>query len=110
MHVFATERGFGKTTELIKLAAEHGGYIVCRDRRMAGEIADMARKRELHIAFPITYDEFLNKRYYGQNISRFYIDDADALLQSMSSVRIDAITVTVNEDEVALTSKPEVRS
>lgn len=84
----------GKTTALIDLAHEHGGYIVVRSKSMAGEVADMARKMERNIAFPLTYEEFLNKRYYGKGISKFWIDDADALLQSLTSVPIEGITLT----------------
>jgi len=94
MHVLVGERQSGKTTELIKLAHTYGGYIVCRSKSMCGEISNMARKMELNIAFPLTYEEFLNKRYYGKGISKFYIDDADALLQSMTEVPIEAATFT----------------
>ena len=94
MHALVGPRQSGKTTELIKLASTYGGYIVCRSRQMAGEISDMAHKMELRIAFPITYEEFIEKRYYGKNISKFYIDDADALLQSMTAVPIEAVTIT----------------
>ena len=55
MHVLVGERQTGKTTALIKIAHENGGYIVCRTKHMCGEIADMARKMEMHIAFPLTY-------------------------------------------------------
>jgi len=94
MQVIVGGRQIGKTTELIKMAHENGGYIICRSKMMCGEIADMARKMEMRIAFPLTYEEFLNKRYYGKGISKFYIDDADALLQSMTAVPIEAVTMT----------------
>lgn len=94
MHILVGERATGKTSQLIKIAAENGGYIVCRSKMMAGEINNMAHKMELRIAFPLTYEEFLQRRYFGKGISKFYIDDADALLQSMTEVPIEIITLT----------------
>lgn len=94
MKVFIGERRSGKTSELIKIAAENGGYIVCRSREMASEINSMAHKMGLSIAFPITYGEFLDVKYYGLGVSKFYIDDADALLQSLTVVPIEMITLT----------------
>lgn len=98
MHVLVAKRQEGKTSALIALAHENGGYIVCRSKSMCGEIMNMARKMERRIAFPITYEEFIEKRYYGKGISRFYIDDADALLQSLTAVPIEAITLTGGEN------------
>lgn len=84
----------GKTSALIKLAHEHGGYIVVRSKTMAAEVANRAREVKMPIAFPLTYEEFLNKRYFGKGISKFWIDDADALLQSLTEVPIEGITIT----------------
>jgi len=88
------KRQSGKTTALIKVAAENGGYIVCRSKSMCGEINNMAHKMEVRIAFPLTYEEFLSKRYHGKGISKFYIDDVDALLQSLTEVPIEIVTFT----------------
>lgn len=93
MHLVIGDRQSGKTTDLIKIAAERGGYIVCRTKSMCGEVMNMARKMELQIAFPLTYEEFLSKRYYGKGIKEFYIDDAEVFLQSMSAVPIYAISM-----------------
>lgn len=84
----------GKTTQLIKIAAENGGYIVCRSKSMCGEINNMAHKMGLRIAFPLTYEEFLSRRYHGKGISKFYIDDVDHLLQSLTEVPIEVVTFT----------------
>lgn len=98
MNVIVGGRQTGKTSKLIDIASKNGGYIVCRSKSMCGEVMHMARKMERRIAFPITYEEFLQKRYYGKGISRFYIDDVDALLQSMTEVPIEVITVTGGTD------------
>tara|TARA_R110000822_G_scaffold128195_4_gene263891 strand:- start:961 stop:1341 length:381 start_codon:yes stop_codon:yes gene_type:complete len=95
MKVMLKARGKGKTHALIERAAIGGGYIVCRTRQDASRIGMMAREMELNILFPITYDDFVKERYLGANISEFYIDDADDLLQSLSPrVRIDTITIS----------------
>ena len=86
-------RGDGKTTDLIQLSHETGAYIVCRSQETCSMISAMAREQKLDIPFPITYQEFLEGRY-GMRISGFLIDDADELLQRLSRVPIDAITMT----------------
>lgn len=88
------KRQQGKTTQLIKIAAENGGYIVCRSKHECGRINDMAHAMGVRIAFPLTYQEFIEKRYHGKGISRFYIDDADVLLQSLTEVPIEVVTFT----------------
>jgi hypothetical protein len=41
---------------------------------------------------PITHDDFIDRRYYGKNISTFYIDDVDLLLQLLTNVPIEVVT------------------
>jgi hypothetical protein len=53
----------------------------------------------LSIGFPLTYDEFLQERYAGQNIRHFFIDNVELLIQHMTAVHVAAITVTTNADE-----------
>jgi len=92
-------RQSGKTSKLIKMCARNGGYIVCRSKSMCGEIMNMARKMEVSIAFPLTYEEFIERRYFGKGISKFYIDDVDALLGYMTTVPIEAVTFTGSYDD-----------
>ncbi len=54
-------RGGGKTTALIRLAAESNGYIVCRSMRDARRISDMAAKLGINIRFPLTYLDILER-------------------------------------------------
>lgn len=98
MKVILGKQGSGKTTELIKMAAEGRYYIVCRNYNHARHIQQMALEMGVVILFPISYDEFLNRQYNGVHIDGFLIDDADALLQRLSPVRITAITLT-NENQ-----------
>lgn len=88
------KRGHGKTTQLIKKSAKSGDYIVCHNQYEAKIISGMAKKLELDIPFPITYQDLIEKRYYGKNISSFLIDNADLFLQKLTDVTINAITIT----------------
>ncbi len=96
MKIIYKDRGEGKTTDLIKLSAERGGYIVCRNIDEASNIAYMANVLKLNIPHPITYDEFINKRY-GE-IKEFYIDNVENLLLYMSRTPIHTITLTKEEE------------
>jgi hypothetical protein len=94
MEKIIMKRWHGKTTQLIKESASSGDYIVCHNQNEAKVIADKAKKLELDIPFPITYLDFIEKRYSGKNISGFLIDNADLFLQKLTNVPINGITIT----------------
>lgn len=94
MKTYIIPRGKGKTTELIKKSAESGDYIVCSRHDEANRIQAEAQDKGFKIPLPITYDEFLKKRYYEKGIRGFLIDNADMFLQSLSNVPINSITVS----------------
>ena len=96
-------RASGLTTELVKKSSETGAYIVCHYAAVSS-IEESARAMDLKIPQPITYDEFINKKYEGKTIKGFLIDDADYLLKTMTSVEIDVITMTITEDDDLLTT------
>lgn len=87
----------GKTTELIRRAAETGGYIVCTDRRRARQIAEHARKMGLTIPFPITAGEWHRNAYYRPGVSGLLFDDLDRIIQGMTTVPVLAATWTAEE-------------
>jgi hypothetical protein len=90
-------RRSGKTTDLIRICAEQGGYIVCQSKVEARRIFEAAQKMDLSIPFPITYDEFLSKRFHGKNCSPLHIDDADQLLATIcggAGATLGSITTT----------------
>lgn len=98
VQVIASGRKTSRTTRLIEMAAEFEAkhevcYIVCKNHEQAYRIAQKARELNLNIGFPLTYDEFLSEDYHGNNIKKFLIDNADHLLQYMTSVEIAAIVV-----------------
>lgn len=87
------DRGKGKTTELIKMSAETGDYIVVGSLDECSFVSDMARKLGYNIPFPISYQEFVNKQYHAKGIKGFLIDNVERLVQYMSNVPVNAITL-----------------
>lgn len=94
MKVIHKPRQAGKTTELIKLASQEGGYIVCHSRDEACRISKTAEESGKQILFPITYDEYLNGSFCGKNIKAFYIDNVELLLSRIArGVPVKAISI-----------------
>jgi len=87
-------KGKGKTTELIKQSAESGDYIICHSLNECSRIQFKAGEMGLNIPFPASYDEFINGNYYSKGIRGFLIDNVDMLLQHMTNVPVNAITIT----------------
>lgn len=87
----------GKTNELIRLSAETGYYIVVATQRHATEVFLRAKEQGAVIPFPVSFDEFLRERS-GPGVKGYLIDDADLLLQRLSSIPILAITLTQTND------------
>jgi hypothetical protein len=85
----------GKTTELIKESAQTGCYIVCANKKEACRISSIAKETGFNILFPLTFNEFIKKMYYGKNIKGFLIDNADILLQSLTEIPIVSITMSI---------------
>jgi hypothetical protein len=94
MELIIRGRGQGKTTELIKRCAEEGGYIVVQNQPEAYHISSLARDLGYNIPFPLTAHEFLTGAYYGAGVKKLWIDNADIILQRISTVPIEAITLT----------------
>ncbi len=62
-NIIADGRGTGKTTRLIRQSAATGFYIVTNSQRSASLVVRMAKKLNLDIPFPLTYDEFMRRKY-----------------------------------------------
>ena len=93
----------GKTTEIIKQSIENGYTIVCNSKKEAVSIYKQANilkeAKQVIIPFPLTYDEFLTKRWFGKIITGFLIDDVDRLLHYISNgIPIKTITITNYEN------------
>ena len=98
MQIITRARQGGKTTDLIELASKNHYYIVCPTQRDVDHIMRLARKLHRDIPMPITWAAFEEKRYYGQNIKGFVIDNLDRCLSHMTQVPVKAVSLTV-EDE-----------
>lgn len=94
MKILKMPRAAGKTYKLITLSAERNAYIVCRDKKDAERVFQMALDRDLVIPFPITFGEFKCGEYYGKGIKEMLIDDVDQLLIFLAEVNISYATYT----------------
>jgi len=97
MKILCAPRQSGKTTWLIQECAKYGGYIVCHSYKEAVRVHRQAKKLGYNIPFPLTFEEFLLKLYHGTGVEKIYIDNADLLVQYISTVPIAAITLTSNK-------------
>ena len=75
----------GKTTELIKQCAEHGGYIVVQDQPEAYQLASLARSLNLNIPFPITYHDLVFGNLHAPGIRTVWIENADRFMEWCAS-------------------------
>lgn len=98
MIVRVLPRQGGKTTEMIRLAADEFLYIVCATQKECERVAGEARAAGLDIPAPITWAEFCERRYHGPGVKGFVIDNLDLCVQSMTRVPVRAVTLT-GEDE-----------
>lgn len=93
-------RQSGKSTDLIKMSAVTGWYIVTANRVRAKILFDLAQKYGFDIPNPFTVEDYLRSgKLKGSFIKNILIDDADAVLQAVfDTVRIEAITMTYDEN------------
>jgi len=97
MKVIIKPRGWGKTTELIKLAAENEGYIVCHSLQEVDRISQQARDMELNIRYPITYKEIKDNPLYSRFSIPIMIDNAEKFIEYIIGNPVDWITLTLPE-------------
>ena len=95
--IIVRSRQGGKTTELIRRAAETGGYIVCTDQRRARQIVVHAREMGLSIRFPMTAHEWQSHGYHPPGVRGLLFDDLDRIIQGMTTVPVIAATWTAEE-------------
>lgn len=93
-HFILRSRQAGKTTELIKMADNHDGYIVCHDRNAAKNTFELAKKLGATINFPLTFEDLRKMQYHAKGVRKIYIDNLDLLLPHLApDVEIDACTI-----------------
>ena len=107
MKIIHRARQMGKTTEIIKIAADTFSYIVCLNHREADRIAKLAKEMKLDIPLPISFDEFKRNNYYFPGIKGFVFDNTDLFLQNLAyPVPVWAASFT-DEDSTAGDGKEE---
>ena len=100
MKVIHKGRGQGKTYDMIKLASENKGYILCSTVRQAQHIYDLSKDMGLSIHFPITYSDLpLTK---GQRIDNILIDNAETFIETRVGKKVSAISITDEEEDYVI--------
>lgn len=98
MKVIARPRGGGKTTEVIKLSAESGAYIVCHNIHEVERVAALAKELGLDINYPITSNEFIHHSDGSPFVRKpVIIDNIELFLEYTMRYPIGTITVSIDE-------------
>lgn len=87
-------RQSGKTHDLIVKAAEDNLYIICANHQSVQNVADMAKKMGVKIAYPLTMAEFIERRYHGNGMKGFLVDDIDRCLNQISTIPVYGFSAT----------------
>ena len=91
-------RGYGKTTDLIRLSAQTGKTILCANRNQVKFTQNKAKGMNLLITTPLSIDDNLNG--YDLSSTNFLVDDAECmlvkLLGKLGIHHIDTIAMTVD--------------
>ena len=109
MKIIRTDRGRGKTTELIKQSARDRSYILCMNKENARYIYDMAREMNLNIPHPITTADLPLRGFKGSVL----IDEIDYILPRLIGTQVDVITTsapidTLDDKNITLKIKAEI--
>lgn len=101
MKIICKPRQMGKTTELIKIAAQNLSTIICRSDSDARKISAQAHKMNIIILTPITIDDFLKGRFHADRIKNFCIDNPELILKELAQgVEISAISLDMGDYKV----------
>ena len=107
MKVICKPMNSGKTTELIELAQGRYKLIVCCSVKEAHRIFWKARRMDINIAYPITYNQFKRQDYHSLGVTSILVDNVDLFVQSLTPVPIEAITITENDELPDLPEKED---
>lgn len=95
MEIIFRARQEGKTFDLIKKSYVGGFTIVCPDRNNCNRILQQASIMGLTIPQPITFVDFLERKFLSQRIKGFLIDDSEKIFQYVAAhIPVLAITIT----------------
>ena len=109
--VLAGARRNGKTSELIRMAAKEGLYIVTSTKQCAQRIAAQAHRMGINnLLYPVTCREVCDLRHtpYDTHKGRVLVDNADIVLALLLNMPIEAMTVTTSvQADISLTDMCE---
>lgn len=95
MEVIYKARRLGKTTEVIKKAAETKAYIIVPNEQQKREVLRRAEEMKVNIRNPVTWAEFQQDQMRGSWVRNVVIDNADLILQQVfADLKIEAISLT----------------
>ena len=81
--ILGTRRS-GKTQNLIeRCSRDRYSIIVCPTREMCKITFDMAQDMGKPIPMPITFEEFISRRFFERHIEKFYIDELQLCLDTI---------------------------
>jgi hypothetical protein len=101
MNVYIAPRRSGKTTKLLKIAAERGGIIVTHSMDSVKRLQHRAREMGLTIKKPVTiYQVRVGDALSGIGDTELYLDDADMIIQNYLQVRIHTLTMSGEGQEI----------
>ena len=95
MEIIVLPKYKGKSTALVKMAAEQmgdGAYIMCPTRRDARRLVKIAGGLSLRIHFPLTPMDRCDR--FGPGVKFLLIDDLDRILRELWGRPIHAVTFT----------------
>jgi len=102
MKWFGRCRAGGKTTQMIEEAAAcPGARLVVSSNVRAAQVYKHARAIRKDIAYPLTFQEFIDHDYYGERIEAFIIDNVDSLIQYIAR-EIRVLTVSFDTSSVVI--------
>ena len=101
MDIIHRPRQAGKTTEIIKRAAEEFLYIIVVNRHEADRVFAQAKDMGLDIPFPVTIQELMGSKATGIKVNGVAIDNAELILRhiveswTLSPVKV----MSINKEE-----------
>lgn len=98
MKIIKTNRGQGKTTELIKISNREWKYIVCLDKGRVKNIVSIANEMGLEIPFPLTVSKL--PLTFGQRIGSVLVDDVEDVLEWLINREVDYATTSCEVREI----------
>ena len=87
----------GKTSQLIEMADNYNGYIICPSVERIRNVLEQADRMGKKINPPITFRGFMRGQYCKGLRAKIFIDDLDDVLSCIFEIPIEAITMTIDE-------------